>query len=244
MIPKAGKKIVLVCVLKNKSDLRILLKEHWYRIPVAYLPRRKFTHLAFYQPAVFGNRGQRIQYYARASKRRIAKRIELLPKEKSHPRAQENYLKIELAWVKKLARPIKNIVPRRVSFGFTGLKSLLKAQDILELYGVAPTEQIVERGLNNLGIKTKKEFGVSKDGKRYRLDLAVFCREGCIAIECDNLKAHSGAQIAKDKIKDKFLKRNGWHVIRLAEKDIIERRDNCLKLIGKTVNMLGGQADF
>ncbi|MEK7106967.1 MAG: hypothetical protein AAB899_02170, partial [Patescibacteria group bacterium] len=116
------KKIVLVCVLKDRRDLRILLKENWYRIPVAYLPRRKFTHLAFYQPAEFGRFGKRIQYYARVLKSTILKRIDLLPKEKNHPRAHDNYLKIEVAWVKKLARPIKNIIPRRVSFGFTSLK--------------------------------------------------------------------------------------------------------------------------
>ncbi|MCR4281184.1 MAG: endonuclease domain-containing protein, partial [Candidatus Kaiserbacteria bacterium] len=73
---------------------------------------------------------------------------------------------------------------------------------------------------------------------------AVFCREGRIAIECDNLKAHSGAQIAKDKIKDKFLERHGWNVIRLTEKDINERLDACLGLIVNTVGKLGGQADF
>src|SRR3990167_8974035 len=147
------KRKVLVCVLKNRRDLRILLKENWYRIPLAYLPRRKFSHLAFYQPAVFGKGGQRIQYYARVKSSRVAKRIELLPREKNHPRAHNDYLRIELAWVKKLARPIKNIIPRRVSFGFTSLKSLLKAGDILELYGMSTTEQIIERGLQRLGIK-------------------------------------------------------------------------------------------
>ena len=239
---KRKSKTVLVCVLKTKSDLRILLKQNWYRIPVAYLPKRKFSHLAFYQPAVFGKGGQRIQYYARVKTSKIAKRVELLPREKNHPRAHDDYLKIELAWVKKLARPIKNVVPRRVSFGFTTLKSLLKAGDILELYGIAPTEQIIERGLNNLGIKTKKEFGVSKDGKRYRLDLAVFCRRGRIAIECDNLKAHSGAvQMGKDKKKDAFLERHGWHVIRLTEQGINERLDYCLGIVVKAVEKLGGQ---
>ncbi|MDO8552422.1 MAG: DUF559 domain-containing protein [bacterium] len=235
------KKTVLVCVLKDKRDLRILLKEHWYRIPVAYLPRRKFTHLAFYQPAEFGRFGKRVQYYARVRSSQTAKRIDLLPKEKHHPRANDNYLRIELAWVKKLAYPIKNIIPRRVSFGFTTLKSLLKAGDILELYGVAPTEQIIERGLRRLGIKTEKEFNISKGGKRYRLDLVVFCRNGRIAIECDNLKAHSGVQLEKDKLKDKFLKQNGWHVIRLKESDITERLEHCLELAQKTVAGLGGQ---
>src|SRR3989338_3904347 len=239
----ARKKIVLVCVLKNRRDLRILLKENWYRIPVAYLPRRKFTHLAFYQPASFGRSGKCIQYYARVKNRTVAKRIDLLPKEKSHPRAHDDYLRIGMAWVKKLEQPIKNIIPRRVSFGFTSLKSLLKAGDILELYGISPTEQIIERGLNNLGIKTRKEFGVFKAGKQYRLDLAVFCKNGRIAIECDNLKAHSGAvQMAKDEMKDEFLKRNGWHVIRVTEQDINERLDYCLGIVVKAVEKLGGQS--
>ena len=235
------KRNVLVCILKDKRDLRILLKQHWYRIPVVYLPRRKFTHLAFYQPVSFGRLGKRIQYYARVLKSTTAERIALLPKEKNHPRGHDDYLKIEVAWIKRLACPIKNIIPRRVSFGFTTLKSLLKAGDILELYGVAPTEQIIERGLKHLGIKTEKEVTVSKNGKRYRLDLAVFCRGGRIAIECDNLKAHSGVQIGKDKIKDKFLKRNGWHVIRLKEPDIVERTDYCLGLVKKAVERFGGQ---
>lgn len=233
---------VLVGVLKNKRDLRILLKKHWYRIPVAYLPRRKFTHLAFYQPAEFGRLGKRIQYYARVRKGTVIKRIDLLPKENNHPRAHDDYLKIELTWVKKLARPIKNIIPRRVSFGFTSLKSLLRAGDILELYGVAPTEQIVESGLHRLGIKTERELTISKEGKRYRLDLAVFCRRGRIAIECDNRKAHSGAQTGKDKMKDRFLRRHGWQLVRLTESDITERLDDCLGQVVRTVEKLGGQA--
>lgn len=236
---------VLVSVLKNKSDLRILLKDNWYRIPMAFLPRRKFTYLAFYQPASFGRLGKRVQYYARVLSSRTVKRIDLLPREQNHPRAHEDYLRIKFAWIKKLSRPIRNIIPRRVSFGFTTLKSLLKAGDILELYGVAPTEQIVERGLHRLGIKTKKEFYISKAGRRYRLDLAVFCRNGRIAIECDNRKAHSsGVQIDKDKMKDEFLKRNGWHAIRLTERDITERLDYCLGLVARAVDKLGGQNDF
>ena len=104
------KRAVLVCVLKNRKDLHILLKENWYRIPLAYLPRRKFTHLAFYQPVSFGRFGKRIQYYARALRSQKVKRIDLLPKEKNHPRAHDGYLKIELAWMKKLAHPIRNII--------------------------------------------------------------------------------------------------------------------------------------
>ena len=58
-------KIVLVGVLRDKRDLNILLKENWYRIPVAQAPRRRFDYLAFYQPLLFCHQGKRIRYYAR-----------------------------------------------------------------------------------------------------------------------------------------------------------------------------------
>src|SRR3989338_7041011 len=201
---------VLVGVLKNKNDLRILLRDYWYRIPAVFMPKRQFKYLAFYQPAIFGRNGKRILYYACVVKREIVKRIALLPKETKHPRAHDDSIKITFQRIKELSRPIKNIIPRRISFGFTTLKKLLSAKDILELYGVPKTEQIMEKRLKRLGIKLNTEHSISmvrpphhkKEGKRYRIDIAVFCRDGQIAIECDNRKAHSSkAQTAKDKKK-------------------------------------------
>jgi very-short-patch-repair endonuclease len=231
---------VLVGVLKSRRDLYIVLKKHWYRVPAACLPGRKFEYVAFYQPASFGRSGKRIEYYARVSSKVRVKRIDLLPKESSHPRAREEYYKIGLAGIRKLPRAVKNVIPRRVSFGYTTLKTLLSARNILELYGVPPTEQIVERGLNRAGIKAVREFRVSKDGRKYRIDLAVFSENAKIAIECDNIKAHgSKAQIKKDKAKDSFLRRQGWKVIRLKERDIMEKLDKCIMKIKKASRRTG-----
>jgi very-short-patch-repair endonuclease len=229
-------KNVLVGVLKSRADLDILLKEHWYRIPVEHLPKRKFKYVAFYLPVSFGTRGKRIEYYARISGKHICKRHELLPEEKKHPRAKNDYLKIEFKKISKLPRPVRNIIPRRISFGFTSLNALLSAGNILILYGVPPTEQIVKRQLDRIGINNKREFTVSKNGRKYRIDLAIISDKSRIAIECDNDKAHkSKNQKIKDRMKDLFLRRQGWHVIRLKERDIIERLDNCVKLIKRAL---------
>ncbi|OGZ08213.1 MAG: hypothetical protein A3D65_02550 [Candidatus Lloydbacteria bacterium RIFCSPHIGHO2_02_FULL_50_13] len=233
---------VLVGVLKQKSDLRILLRGRWYRVPAAFFPKRRFAHIAFYQPAVFGIAGKCVRYYAHVRKIEKAKRIALLPKETDHPRAGDDYFKILFREIKKLPHPIKNIIPRRVSFGFTSLKKLLSAKDILELYGVPKTEQIIGSELKRRGIETVVEHTVSAEGRRYRIDIAVFCRNGRIAIECDNEKAHSGkAQKGRDKAKDAVLKRHGWHVIRLIEKHIIGQLDSCARRIEMTVQNFGGQ---
>lgn len=238
----AKRNVVLVCVLKSKNDRKILLGHHWYRIPIAFLPKRRFDYLAFYQPALFGRRGRRIEYYGRITKKEKVTRIDLLPGESLHPRAYDDYMKFEFSKILKLARPVKNIIPRRVSFGLTSLTKLLSSRTILELYSVPPTEQIIKRGLDRLSITTQREHTVSQGPRRYRIDLAVLCDKGSIAIECDNRKAHSDKlQIKKDKRKDAFLRRLGWRVIRLKEKDIIERPNYCLGKVQKTSQALGGQ---
>ena len=234
-------KHVLVSVLKEKSDLPLLLTEKWYRIPLAFLPKRAFTHIAFYQPEGVGETGKRIAYYARVAKREVVKRRELLPRESSHPRADDDYLKCSFTKIETLAEPIQNVVPRRVSFGFTDLATLRSAKDILELYHVAPTEQMIEEELRHLGVLFSSQHRLSYKGKRFRLDLALFCRDGKIAIECDNRKAHSSKkQKQKDRQKDKVLRYLGWTVIRLTEKDILKDSAACMFRIQKAVHSLGG----
>ena len=248
-------KIVLVGVLKDKRDLNILLTKNWYRIPMAYAPRRQFSWLAFYQPALFGRRGKLIQYYARVLNRQTAKRSDLLPNEASHPRVHDYYFRVRVGKIKKLPQPVRNIIPRRVSFGFTTLDRLLKSKNILQLYNIAPTEQLMEDGLRRAGIRaiaqhrvifgkkpcTRLRQAQSVRGRRYCLDFAVFCEQGAIAIECDNKKAHSSAgQREKDKIKNAFLRRRGWLVIRLSEDDIISDLKGCITRVKKAVRKLGG----
>ena len=280
-------KIVLVGVLKDKRDLNILLTENWYRIPVAHAPTRQFKYLAFYQPALFGRQGKRIQYYARVLSSRNFKneiptarkpsvcrldqigaktrddpvpqgdsarakrapiwnyqairRSDLLPNEVNHPRTHDYYLRVRVGKIKKLPRPIRNIIPRRVSFGFTTLSRLLESKNILQLYNVAPTEQIINDGLRRASIKTISQHRVLSGKKRYCLDFAVFCRQGAIAIECDNKKAHSSPrQREKDKIKNTFLRRRGWIVIRLPEGAIVSNLQGCIVRIKKAVRKLGG----
>lgn len=235
--------VVLVGVLKNKRDLHLLLTEHWYRMPVIYAPRRPFRYLAFYQPARFGPQGKCIRYYARVGQRQITRRTNLLPTELHHPRAKENYFRIGVRNIKKLRAPIKNIARRRISFGFTTLHRLLTARDILPLYHVPPTEQIIARALQRARIKATAQHGVGSGKKRYRLDFAVFCRDGAIAIECDNKKAHAGRpQRQQDRRKNIFLRRSGWTVIRLPEHDILSGQHGCIRRIKKAIRKLHGLA--
>ena len=238
---KTENKNVLIGVLKSKRDLDILLNEHWYRIPYVHMPKKRFEYLAFYQPAMFGTVSNRIQYYARVRTRRIYNRSRLLPVESAHPNANKAYVQAQVGRILELPRPIKNKPPRRVVFGFTTLARLLNAKNMLELYAIAPTEQIMATALRRAGIKFKEQYPVSVGAKRYRLDFAIFCKRGSMAIECDNKKAHRGAfQKKKDLAKDINLRRHGWVVVRLGEEEIVLNVPKCVLRIRRTIKKLGG----
>lgn len=226
-------KNVLVGVLKSERDRNILLREKWYRIPSDAAPKRAFRYLAFYQPACFGREGKRIHYYARVSRIEKHPRRVLLPKEQNAPNANAEYRKIFVSRITKLPRPIKNAVPRRISFGFTTLARLKKSRTILELYRVAPTEEIIGNALAAANITAIPQHVIS----RYRLDFAIIHQNKKIAIECDNKKAHSSAaQKKKDCAKDAFLRRRGWKVIRLKEAAIIFDCDACLARVRRAMH--------
>ena len=234
---------MLVGVVKNKRDLVLLMKERWYRIPVAHLPKRKIDYIAFYQPVVFGAQGKRIRYYARVIKYQMFERRELLPCEASHPSARAKYARIAVGSIKELPRAIRNTSPRRVSFGFTTLNRLFSSKNILQLYNVAETEEMLSHAFREAHISALPQYWVidRKSKTRYRLDFAIFCEKGKIAVECDNTKAHSGSRMAKrDQVKDAFLANRGWTMMRLKEADIISDTKLCVVKIQKTIRKLGG----
>ncbi|MDP3725110.1 MAG: DUF559 domain-containing protein [Nanoarchaeota archaeon] len=238
---KKDDKLVLVGVLKQKRDLALLLRERWYRIPLRCAPKRKFEYLAFYEPARFGKDGKCIRYYAKIRERCTFLRRDILPHEFLHPRASEKYLWFRVGRIQALARPIKNIVPRRVSFCFTTLRALLNSRIMLQLYNVVSTEEIVARALKRANITARPQHYVAGEKKRYCLDFAVCCKRGTIAIECDNLKAHSSSrQHAKDKAKDAFLRRHGWEIIRLTEAEILSDLKGCIVRVKQLVRKYGG----
>jgi very-short-patch-repair endonuclease len=237
-----NKRSVLVAVIKDRRDLGMLLKKHVYRMPVLYAPKKKADHIAFYQPSGFGRSGSCIRYYARLKGSGIAKRDQILPDEKDHPRSQEDYYLVRLGAIKSFKGPIRNRSRMRVSFGFTSLGKLLAAKDVLELFDIPPMEEMVFNALNAKGIKTFSQYGFSlANKKRYRMDFAIFCKNGPLNIECDGNKWHSiKAQRIKDKKRDTMLKKCGWTILRLKEKEIVEDMNSCIKKIKKAIQGLNG----
>jgi len=233
---------VLIGILKDRSDLVLLLKKHWYRIPVTHTPRRHFDYLGFYQTAAFGRDGQCIRYLAPVLERYRAKRVEMIPGEPRHPRAGDYYWFYRVGKPMLLPKPVRNLGPRRFTFAYTSLRHLFESHDILEVFGVPPIERMMQGEFRKAGIPALSEFTLSAGKKRYRLDFAIFCANGGLAIECDGAEFHNHPiQAMYDRAKDAKLRKLGWTVLRLTEPEIVASPERCLKRVKVLVKRLGGR---
>lgn len=237
-----SKKLVLVGVVNRKKDLEAVLEKRWYRIPVRHAPKRRPDFVAFYQTLAFGREGKAICYYAPVKKFSVATRQKLLPEERNHPRAGNRYYKVELGPPKKTPRRIENRSRRRISFGFTTLGKLLKAAEVSHLFGISPIEEMMRKALRRRRIPASHEYCVMHRRRcRYRLDFAIFCKKGKIAVECDSEKWHlQKAQRIRDRARDCWLKSRGWTVLHFSGTDIRDDLNDCIAVIKRTVRKLGG----
>ncbi len=126
--------LVLVCVLPQPRDLEIARLLGWYRIPLRTAPKViAVDYLAFYQPGAFGERAGLIEYIAEVRGHELTTRAELLHDEKEHPRAHEEYYKIQLGPLERLPQPIRAEKWRRLTFLYTTGAYLLRARTLNDL---------------------------------------------------------------------------------------------------------------
>ena len=155
--------LVLVCLLPAPRDLEIARVLGWYRIPFRSAPKViAVDYLAFYQPGRFfrperhpGDAGppgqpgrffrpQRhpgdavppggcIQLAAPVRGHELTTRVELLRDEPQHPRAAEEYFKIQLGPLEKLPAPVRAGKWKRVTFLYTTGEYLLNARTLNDL---------------------------------------------------------------------------------------------------------------
>ena len=133
--PGSGER-VLVAVVNNARDFEIARTAGWYRIPVQRAPRQiGADYLALYLTGRFAPElRHRVTYYAPIRAYRLVRRVELLPAEADHPRAQEQYFKLEIGPLRELGTPVISEKMRRITFISTSLEQLLHARDIRELW--------------------------------------------------------------------------------------------------------------
>lgn len=140
--------LVMVAVVTDRRDLEIARLLGWYRIPLRTAPKVvAVDYLAFYQTGKFEEDKWRIQYIAPVRGHELTTRGELLHDEPDHPRAREEYFKIQIGPLESLPRPILAGKWRRVTFLYTTGEYLLNAKTVNDLVIHSDERQVLWRAL-------------------------------------------------------------------------------------------------
>lgn len=238
----------LVAIMSNKADFARASNEHWYRIPVRKAPPRvdfaRLDRLAFYQTKVFGSEKWAVNYHAEVRDVDRVKRVELLPEERDHSRAQDEYYRLKIGDLERLASPIPSRRWRRIVFIPTTTEKLFQAAEINDLYHESPLEDKLWQHLKKAGIPAERQFYTEKRDPIYCLDFAIFCARENLNIECDGDAYHSGSEaLTRDGQRNKDLAQWGWSVLRFTGQDIRKRSRHTMGVIQENIYNLGGLKD-
>jgi len=126
---------VLICVVNRQRDLRHLIQEKWYRVPVEQMPDGiQAEVLGFYLSKSIESQAGAVRYYGRVRGVELVYRRWLLPEESLHPRADRLYYRVALAEIIKKEPPIMNLSRYRIHFIRTSWARFHQATRIHDLY--------------------------------------------------------------------------------------------------------------
>ncbi|MEJ2759289.1 MAG: hypothetical protein P8046_12480 [Anaerolineales bacterium] len=134
MFPKPND-LVLVAVIPTPADMEIARVLGWYRIPLRTAPKVVAVDwMAFYQPSCFGKaHNWQVAWAAPVRGHELVTRAELFKDQTDHPRANEEYFKVQLGSLVALPHPVVADKWKRLTFLYTTGERLLNAETLTDL---------------------------------------------------------------------------------------------------------------
>lgn len=147
----ADSALMLVGVLPAKKDFEIARLLGWYRIPLRMAPKVvDVDFIAFYQTAAFGDTARwQINWFAPVKGYELTTRKELIRDEPDHPRAEEEYYKIQIGSLQHRPEPITAEKWKRITFLYTTGQLFNQARIINDLVVRSDERQILWRNLRD-----------------------------------------------------------------------------------------------
>lgn len=134
--------------MTSPRDLEIARLLGWYRIPLRSAPKVvAVDYLAFYQTSAFGAERGCIEYIASVRGHELVTRAELIKDEPDHPRAREEYYKVQIGPLERLPAPILADKWRRITFLYTTGEYLFAARTLNDLVIHTEERQTLWRAL-------------------------------------------------------------------------------------------------
>jgi len=127
--------LVLVAIIPEPRDLEIARVLGWYRIPLKSAPKIiSVDYVAFYQTGNFPKSERwQIRQIAPLKGHELTTRKELLRDQPEHPHANDEYFKLQLGPIITLDQPILAENWKRVTFFYTTIGRINKAQKLADL---------------------------------------------------------------------------------------------------------------
>ncbi|MCJ7622120.1 MAG: hypothetical protein MUO76_01360 [Anaerolineaceae bacterium] len=146
--------LVLVGVIPAPRDLEIVRLLGWYRIPLRFAPKvLDVDYLAFYQTGAFGEAHRWcIESFAEVHGHELTTRLELFRDQPDHPRAQEEYFKIQLGPIQNLPKPVLAQKWKRITFLYTTGELIQKAETVSDLVVRSQERKILWRSLRERAV--------------------------------------------------------------------------------------------
>ncbi len=153
MLPSTA--LILVGILPAQRDLEIARLLGWYRIPLKSSPKVvDVDYLAFYQTAAFGEADRwQVQFVAEVRGHELVTRFDLFRDEPDHPRAHEEYYKIQVGPLLRLPAPILADHWRRLTFLYTTGEYLNRAHTLNDLVVESEERDVLWRSLRERALR-------------------------------------------------------------------------------------------
>ncbi len=176
---------VLVGVMPNPADLDIARDQHWYRVPVKHAPAGiQAEYVAFYFTGKYPpDLRWAIHFYARRTGHELARRVDLIPDQPKHPRAQEMYYRLQLGGLKRKSPPIVSLRWRRITFIQTTWDRFVAATEVNDLFST--DDVFVDRiyhVLKERGIQPVRQTEFREQGMTYTVDMLIPCQDGAVIL--------------------------------------------------------------
>ncbi len=138
----------------------------WYRTPFKTAPKTVAVDwLAFYQTARFGDEKWAINFVAPVRGHELTTRAELLRTQPGHPRAGEQYFKIQLGPLERLPGPIPSRKWRRITFLYTTGERLPAAEELNDLIVQSAERERLWKALRERGLAAEHGYAAARRGE-------------------------------------------------------------------------------
>lgn len=135
--------------------------------------------------------------YAAVRGHELARRVDLIPEEPDHPRANELYYKLQLGEMETREPPIVSKRGRRVLFLWTNWQKFSTAREWNDLYVRTPAHEKLYDALRAENMDVEREVFVREGHSRYRVDFLIYLPQGQIGISLGEKAAQANLDKGK-----------------------------------------------